>query len=346
MARANKKDISIKDIISFIPNYLNDREIIKTNIFALDLLLNGGIELGNSIQLLAESGIGKSTIALQIAKSFCKQDKKVIYLDTESSVSNEIINSIGLSEYVNNSFFYIQESTFENVEKYLDTLISTGEIKLVIIDSLAGLVNSGFTNLKNGISISTNSSVYTSRPLSLFMNKYKSLSSSRRFGLLFINQFRNRVDTMKGTILKEYGGKNVKYNSDIILRINAINSTSSNKRFKELTNNLSIGNALEFEIIKSNKNKPNVTMPFYLNYGMGISNLVNYIYALILNEEIIKDGSYYKITYDNKTIKENGFKNLYNKLIEIEFNIEGFNLQEIENAYKNENAGSETNEVD
>ena len=111
MARKAKAKTSLSEVASSFPNYLNDTEIIPTNIFILDHILKGGLETGTSLQLLAESGTGKSTISLQIAKNICKQKKIVLFFDTESSISKEVINSVGLSKYLGKQFIYVREFT-------------------------------------------------------------------------------------------------------------------------------------------------------------------------------------------------------------------------------------------
>ena len=227
-------DDSLSSVVNSLPNYMANVEIVSTGIYILDHILNGGMEAGTFVQILSESGLGKTTIALQIAASYCSLDKKVVYVDTESSVSNEILTSTGVIEYLNKSFFYIRESTFDEVEKYLDKFINTNEISLIIIDSLPNLINKCFTDLKKGVSITTNTTLYTSRPLTNFMNKYKSLANAKKFSLLFTNHYRQRIDMTKGSINKEYGGKNVKYNSDVLLKINKITSTGINKDFKSM----------------------------------------------------------------------------------------------------------------
>lgn len=333
MARKEKQSANLKDIAKSLPNYLDEVEIIKSNIFALDHILKGGIELGTSIQFLAESGVGKSTLALQIAKNLCEDGKKVVYVDTEASITKELLETTGVKEFINDTFFYIKESTFDNVEKYLDMYLNTDEISLVIVDSLAGLINKCFTDLNKGVSITTNATLYGSRPLTLFMNKYKALASSKRFGLILINQYRNRVDTIKGTVLKEFGGKNVKYNSDVILKIAPIKSAGRNKDFKDMMASLTGGTALEFEVIKSNKTYPETTLPFYLFYGRGISDLANYLYALTKLEFIKKNVSFFELECEGIKIKEQGIKRLYDALVSADFDIEKCHLDKVIDYY-------------
>lgn len=305
------------DALSSIPNYFDDIELMPTNIFALDFILKGGIETGSSYQLVGESGIGKSTISLMIAKNICRQGKRIVYIDSEAAITKELIRLMELQEYIDNKqFIYIRESTFTAVEQTLDKLIATDEISLVIVDSIATLVNQGFTNLKNGISITNNNTNNTTRPLVLFMNKYKSLASSKNFALILVNQYRNKIDMQKGTLLKEYGSKNVRYNSDVILRINPIKSIGKHSAFKDMTKADDNGIDLVFEVVKSNKASPLESIPFYLIYGRGISNIYNYFYALLNTNVICREGSYYKFLCGENSIKEQGMKRFYNRLIQ------------------------------
>lgn len=310
---ARKKTYNdLSSVLKELPNYLSQSTIYTTDTFILDYLLGGGLETGGFIQLLGDSGCGKSTIALSAATSICSKGLKVVYVDTESSITTEQLEATGAAPYVGNSLFVIRESTFDKVEEVLDKFIATGEICLFVIDSLASLVNSCFTNLNDGISITTNSSLYGSRPLTNFMNKYKSLASSENFCLLFTNQWRQRISTT-GSVDKAYGGKNTLYNSDVIIKISKMNTTGPNKEFYSLFNSLDSGMKLDLEIIKSNKRKPNI-YPCYFYYGKGISNLCSFIYALVKRNAIRKNGSYFEFSDEAVSIKENGINNFINRI--------------------------------
>lgn len=329
----NLENINLATISKSLPNYFEEIEIVKSEIFILDFMLKNGLELGSTVQLVSESGIGKSTIALQIASNICKQGKKIIYIDSEGSVTREILETTGNKEYLNNNFFYIRESTFSNVEKYLDMYLATNEISFVFVDSLASLINEGYTNLKDGISIMSNNTNYATKPLVMFINKYHSLSISKKFCLIVINQYRNKVDMRKGTILKEFGSKNVKYQSDVIIKISPITSQSRHKDFKGLNS----GVTLEFETIKSNKTSPGISYPFFLLYGKGISNTCSYINALI-NLGIIKlNGTYFSLENDCIYIKEQGFEKFYNKIVEMDLDLIQYYSTEINNYYNSIN---------
>lgn len=336
MKNKNTESIDLESISKSLPNYL-DNEIIPTDIYTIDKILNGGIEIGSTIQLIGESGVGKSTTTLSIAKNLCAKGKNVVYIDTENSVSKETMIKIGLEEYIkeeSRTFYYLRLSTFDEVEKKLDEFISTGDISLVILDSLPGLINKGYTNLKSGISITNPVSSYNSRALSMFMSKYKVLANQHKFSLLYTNQYRNKIDMTKGTIKKSYGGINVNHNSDVIIKINTSKDKDFNKLCEVYNDRFHKGKSGTLELVKSNKRSP-INIPFYLIYGMGISNLCNYIYALQKLEIIKKAGSYYSIEFGSNTIKTNG---LYKFLIEVRENgmhLCGIHKKSIDEFYDN-----------
>lgn len=317
---------SLRELASSLPDYFADP--VQTGVYLIDKLLNGGIDLGTFVQLVAEPGIGKSTIALQVANNLCSQGYNVLYVDSEHSVSRETLTSIGLFNYKDN-FFLVKESEFASVEQKLDEFILTGEINFVVIDSMACLINSCFTNIgskKGSISVTTNNSNYMSGPVTKFMNKYKSLAAKYNIGFIIINQNRNSVNMTTGTVLKMYGAKNVEYNTDTIIRIKPIKATTL-KDFKELTKDVVGGNALSFEIIKSNKAEPDVVCPGYLMYGKGVSNLWTYIYQLKKNGIIEQKGTFYTLDYHGDSIKGQGILNFMRSLEDNDISEE--NLKEL-----------------
>lgn len=338
MIRKKTEIIDLKSIAKKMPNYL-DNEVVPTNGYVLNSLLKPGIDLSSTIQIVGESGTGKSTIALLIAKSFCTQSKNVVYLDTHNSISKEMIKSIGLEKFMEGEtqrFYYLRLSTFSEVEKQLDQFIKTDEISLVVIDSLAGLLNAGFTNLEKGLSINESASSYNSRPLGMLISKYKVLAEQKKFAIVFTNQYRNQIN-MKGntgTKLKEYGVKNVSYNSDVIIKIGVCREKdfiNISNAYRNVNRN---GIAESFELVKSNKSEPK-EYPFYLAYGKDISNLCNYIYALMKLEIIKQNGTYYLISFQGTEIKENGMENFIRKISELRLDLYAIYQKEIDEFYKN-----------
>lgn len=174
-----KKRIDCNLKLSDLKSSKLSNERIKTDIIPFDSIINGGFETtGTIVQIISSSGLGKSSITCQVCLALCNKGFNVLFIDTEGSVGLDLLSSVGLSDYLDNHFFYIRESSFSRVEQVMDQFISTNEIQFIVIDSLANLMHDGFDDLslnknkpvkddkkeKNGaISITTNNSNYNSR---------------------------------------------------------------------------------------------------------------------------------------------------------------------------------------
>lgn len=310
--KEEKQKESIQDILKDIPS--SPIEIVPTPNPLLNYILGGGIELGSVIQISGEAGIGKSTMALDLAHCLCANDKNVLYIDTEGSISKEILSSVGLAEVMDEKLFIVRNNTFQNVESIIDRFINTDQIHCIIIDSIAGLIHSGFTDITNKkkISITTDNTNYDSKKLNLFMKKYNAIAKTKNICIIFTNQNRNSVNMKTGSTVKNYGCKAVTYFADVILKIK---NQKADNDFKKLTNSIEKGVALELEIIKSNKHAPKA-FPIFLLYGKGISSIINNIYVLIQLGTIQKDGNgYYSIikskSKSKSKYKAHGIKELY-----------------------------------
>ncbi len=326
-----KVDCNLK--LSDLKSSKLSKERIKTDIVPFDSIINGGFETtGTIVQIISSSGLGKSSITCQICLALCNKGFNILYVDTEGSVGLDLLSSVGLIDYLDNHFFYVRESSFSKVEQVMDQFISTNEIQFIVIDSLANLMHDGFDDLslnknkpikdenkkeKNGaISITTNNSNYNSRQLTLFLNKYSMISKEKKISMIYINQFRTRITNLFNYAEEKIGGsKNVKYNSDIIIKISN-NISTENKDFKTFVNKESedkIGRDLEFEIIKSNQSRPGRKIPFRLIFGKGISNKYCGFYALYKLGLITKSSSTYYYTKNGLQKKYSGKDDLLAK---------------------------------
>lgn len=317
-----KKENEIKKLISEINSKNNDKYmIISTDISSMDYLLGGGIQLGSKVQLVAESSTGKSTIALNICRNFCKKKLNVLYVDTENSITREMLISTKCNKYLDNSdngqLVILKESDFNTVNEYLDKCIKSEYFKLVIIDSLASLVNNCYTDDKTGkkmVELTNSNTNYESRPINLFINKYSALANKYNVAILYINQYRNKVDLSKGTILKEYGNKIVRYNSDVIIKIKKAKESYVEDENGVIslakTGEIPTHNKLIFTLDKSNKLLTGTEVETYLKLGYGIDEMLDKMSSLIRNSEIEKDGKYYKVNIGCLPQKVEGIDNL------------------------------------
>ena len=330
MARTKSKEVN-----KFTGDLL-DKYLIQTDIYPLDFILKGGIRTSEMYQFVAESGLGKTTIALQIAGNLCSENSKVIYVDSESSINSDLLKSTGVySDYEEGNFIYVRESVFSKLEQKLDDLLSNDdlEVRLIVIDSIATLIPDTFTNFENGTSITTKDTNAGSRQLTLFLNKYKALSIQKKFSIIVINQYRNDIDMRKGAVLKIFGPKNVVYNSDTIIQIKKNNRCYE---FGDIVNKLDNMTDLVFEVVKSNRNPPKEYIPFCLVYGRGISTYAAYLYAMLKLNIITQTGAWYKIPIDGQEFVAHGINDVFFKLLN-RYDIVTSEISEKIDSYYNEN---------
>lgn len=305
-------------------------KVIPTNIYGLDFILGGGIELGSKVQIVAEASIGKSTIALQIAKLFCNQNLNVLYVDTENSITEELLKSTQCSYFYNREdnesgeFVLLKESDFNTVSEKLDICLKSKYFQLIVIDSLASLVSNCYvdidSNKKEVKEVTNNNTNYESRPLNLFINKYSCLANKYNTAILYVNQYRNKIDPVKGTILKEFGNKIVRYNSDIIIKIKKDKAVLWQDENGMFSNDTSVNAKtppthakLVLTLDKSNKQMTGTTVETYIKYGYGIDEKLDYILDGIRKNEIQQKGKYYFLSDESKQYE--GFVNLMNHIM-------------------------------
>lgn len=322
---------SIEDILKELEKDKAEyRKPIRTNVFPLDLLFNNGID-NEIIQIAGESCTGKTLLSLQLSQIYCNNGKKVFYLSTQNSVNQDRLQQYGLLHFLNRQFFIYTAQTFKTAEEILDKFIATDEIDLVIVDSIANLVNDGYLNLSHegkskGISIDNYNSNYDSRPLSLFIRKYSALASNKHFTLVLVSSMRQKIGKM-GTIEKRFGPKALDGCCSTILKINKPKST----RFYKLFENVNLGTALEIEVIKSNTIKPSSKIPLYLVYNYGIDDMYNLVYYLSVHNVITQVGAYYQYGDD---IKTKGISSMINELNKYREQYMNYYRKSMEDYYK------------
>lgn len=329
LKQTKEKKIRIGDIS--IPNYFEEEieQTYQTGITPIDVILEGGITPG-ILQLVGESSTGKTFLATQISYNFCKSGKNVLYIDTKGDINSKLMKIMNLEAYNNSRFYYLRESSFSLVEKQIEKFISTGELSLIVIDSISGLINGRYLSLNDKTSISSdnNNTNYDTRPLILFIRKIKKLSLKYNIRILLTNDFSNKVEIYgnRGTVRRIKGPKCLQYESNYILQINSSSNNDKFKEFKRRFEPLEKENKvqiLELEVIKSNKTTPHLKLPYVLEYGKGYSDLYPHILWLINMERIKQDKTYFSIG-DKKF---NGMLNLINYIHQICQNCSNSNEQ-------------------
>lgn len=231
-------------------------EFISTNSFNLDYLFGGGVPSGRIIEVLGEESSGKSTLALYIAAQFQKQKKKVVFLDPEYAFSASYAKSIGVDV---NKLLISQTSSGEETFDVAENLIKTGDIDLIIIDSVAALLPDAEMEKE----ISQQTIALTARLMSKGLRRIVGLASINKTTILFINQTRSKIGVYWGEKEISSGGKALKFYASCRIKVR------KGKKIKNKSEEI-IGNWLEMKMVKNKVSAPFKESSIEIIFGHGI----------------------------------------------------------------------------
>ena len=286
-------------------------ESISTGSINLDMALGiGGIPKGRIIEVYGAESSGKTTLSLHIIAECQKKGGIVAFIDAEHALDPVYARALGVDV---DELLISQPDYGEQALEIADTLVRSGAIDLIVIDSVAALVpkteiEAGMTDQQMGLQARLMSKGL--RKLTGNLNKYKTT-------LVFINQIREKIGGMPsygGPQTTTTGGKALKFYSSVRLEVKRIGAV---KQGEEI-----LGNETVVKVTKNKVAPPFKEAKFEILYGKGISRIGEIIDAAEANEIIVKAGSWYN--YNNSSLaqgKENVRKELENNptlLAEIE----------------------------
>ncbi len=280
--RLNKQfgNINIKQLSELSP--VKD-DIVSTGIMGLDIALGvGGIKKGSIVEIYGPESGGKTTLALQICKQY-QQEKPVLYIDTERTLTKETIEGIGIKE----KNFYLMH--VENLEQALNVCKeSASAFSAIVIDSLAGLapkaqIDGDIGDYHAGL---------FARIMSDALSVLTPYLDDSGCTLIVINQIREKLGVMFGNPEKATGGRALKYYASVRLDMRAIESIKSGGE--------EIGRRTRVKVVKNKIATPFKSTEFDIMFGHGISVEGDILDQAVEKEVINKSGSFY--VYDGNKI--------------------------------------------
>lgn len=255
---------------------------VETGIFGLDIVL-GHLRKGDVVELSSEPGVGKSTLMLQLCKNIVtgkfkptySDYPKVVYIDTEGGVDDNLLKAMGLYEYKGNQLQIVTVPTYLALEELLQTILTSPEkFEAVIIDSITDIVPDEVFEKKLGeIQIGLDAK-YTDQ----FFKKFKPLFRKQGVLLITINQLRNKSKKVGYQMVFEVdsaGGWSVQFSPDVRLRMqkgSAITQNVNNTINGE--SEVKVGTESLIWAIKNRKNNPDIKVPIPLLFGKGVSDVL------------------------------------------------------------------------
>ncbi len=254
-------------------------EVIPTGSLTLDIALGiGGLPKGRIVEIYGPESSGKTTLSLHAIAEAQKQGGTCAFIDAEHAMSPSYAKKLGVNL---DDLLLSQPDSGEQALEIADTLVRSGAVDLMVIDSVAALVPRAELEGDMGDSHMG----LQARLMSQALRKLTGSISKSNTTIIFINQVRMKIGVMFGNPETTTGGNALKFYASVrmdIRRIGAIKEADS-----------VIGNQTQVKVVKNKLAPPFRTVEFDIIYGEGISRLSEIIDLGVKANIVEKAGSWY-----------------------------------------------------
>ena len=256
-----------------------DVEAISTGSLSLDLALGiGGLPKGRIIEIYGPESSGKTTLALQVVAEAQKAGGICAFVDAEHAMDPVYAKKLGVKT---EELLISQPDTGEQALEITDTLIKSGSISVLVVDSVAALTPKAELEGEMG----DHHVGLQSRLMSQALRKITGSVSKSNTMVIFINQIRMKIGVMFGNPETTSGGNALKFYSSVRMDIRRIGAIKEKDQI--------IGNSTRVKVIKNKVAPPFKVVEFDLMYGKGISKLGELIDLGTKAGVVEKSGAWY-----------------------------------------------------
>ncbi|SMO86401.1 recombinase RecA [Gracilimonas mengyeensis] len=259
---------------------VQDIDVISTGSIMVDYALGvQGIPRGRVTEIYGPEASGKTTLALQVIAQAQKQGGYAAFIDAEHAFDPRYAKALGINV---EELLVSQPDNGEQALEITETLIRSGALDVVVVDSVAALVPRAELEGEMGDSHMG----LQARLMSQAMRKITGIINKSRTSCIFINQVREKIGVMFGNPETTTGGRALKFYSSVRIDIRRIGSI---KKGDEV-----IGNRTKVKIAKNKVAPPFKVVEFNIMYGKGISKLSEILDLAVEYDIIEKRGSWFR----------------------------------------------------